>query len=304
MASLHTELRENRERRGLTLETLQAATRINPDFLAAIERGDFDFLPKTYIRLFLRTYATHVGMDPQYVLDRYEEMVRPVPVETEALPVEEPRRPPSRKMAVVVAAGLVLIGLSGVLLLRGQRGDMSPAGPRGFSVPGFSGQASVEETPGRSRDSVAEGAPRAVSPDTTASPAEAGRQAQDTTSVPTPVAGLGQDSVLVLEGVGVEETWLDVSVDGQRAFRGTIKPGDERKWAAHERFYVVAGRSSGIQFSLQGKPLPRAKGWASEILRMSITRAGVVVERKPRGAREDSASQRRGTEVDTGGGGR
>lgn len=294
MASLHTELRESRERKGLTLETLQAATRINPDFLAAIERGNFEFLPKTYIRLFLRTYATHVGMDPQYVLDRYEELVRPVPEET--APVEEKRRPLSWGVVIALAAGLILLGLSGVFLFRGRMGE-SPASPRGFRSSPSSG--GVEETTGGHRDSAVEGAPQATATDTT-SPAAANRPARDTASVRSiPITGLEQDSVMVLQGVGVEETWLDVSVDGQRVFRGTINAGDERKWTAHERFYIVAGRSSGVQFSLQGRPLPRAKGWASEILRMSITRAGVVVEQRPReegprpaGAREDTAVPR------------
>ncbi|MSS71683.1 MAG: helix-turn-helix domain-containing protein [Candidatus Latescibacteria bacterium] len=297
MASLHIELRENRERKGLTLETLQAATRINPDFLVAIERGDFDFLPKTYIRLFLRTYATHVGMDPQYVLDRYEELVRPVPEEMEAPPVEEKRHPLSWRVVIALAAGLVLLGLIGVFLFKGRMGDMSPEGPRGFSSsPADSpGQASVEGPSGGHRDSTAEGAPKATVPDTVSPPAAVDREARDTTSVHSiPVEGLGQDSVMVLEGVGVEETWLDVSADSQRAYRGMIKPGDERKWVARERFFIVAGRSSGVQFSFQGNPLPRSKGWASEILRMSITRAGVVVERKPRSSSEpaDTATPR------------
>ncbi|OGG46305.1 MAG: hypothetical protein A3F84_02450 [Candidatus Handelsmanbacteria bacterium RIFCSPLOWO2_12_FULL_64_10] len=309
MAPLHVELRESRERKGLTLEALHTATRISLEFLAAIERGDFDFLPKTYIRLFLRSYATHVGMDPQYVLDRYEELVRPMPEETPGPPVEERRRPLSWGVVVALAAGLILLGWSGVLLFKGRMGGM-PEGLRGFSSPPA---ASVEgasggETPGgdsaSDRPSVAaEGSSKGAVPDTASSPATAGQQGRDTASVHlTSVAGLGQDSMLVLEGVGVEETWLDVSADGQRVFRGTVRPGDTRRWTARERFYVVAGRSSGVQFSLQGTPLPRAKSWASEVLRMSITRAGVEVEHRPRsaGAREDTASQRRDTAADTG----
>lgn len=312
MAPLHAELRESRERKGLTLEALHAATRISPDFLAAIERGDFDFLPKTYIRLFLRTYATHVGMDPQYVLDRYEELVRPVPEEGTP-PVEGPRRPLSWGGVVALAAGLILLGWSGVLLFRGQMGGIFPSSnPRGIS-PSFPVSAenttSVEGLSKGLPDTAADRTSKATTPDTAVPPATAGQQGRDTASVRSvPIAGLGQDSAMVLEGVGVEETWLDVSVDGQRAFRGTVKPGDERRWTARERFYVVAGRSSGVQFSLQGKPLSRAKSWASEVLRMSITRAGVVLERRPREARPadargDTAAQRRGTEVDTGSGG-
>jgi|GEM_PF-1865758 len=317
MAPLHIELRESRERKGLTLEALHAATRISLDFLAAIERGDFDFLPKTYIRLFLRSYATHVGMDPQYVLDRYEEMVRPVPIPEEAQgpPVEEQRRPVSWGVVVALAAGLILLGWSGVFLFKGQMGG-APEGPRGLPYPpaaSVEGASKGDVSGGDSasdRPSVAaEGSSKGAAPDTASSPATAGQQGRDTASAFwAPKSGSGQDSMLVLEGVGVEETWLDVSADGQRVFRGTVRPGEARRWTARERFYVVAGRSSGVQFALQGTPLPRAKSWASEVLRMSITRDGAVVEQRPRearpaGAGEDTASRRRGAAADTGSGG-
>jgi cytoskeletal protein RodZ len=305
MTPLHVELRESRERKGLTLEALHTSTRIGLDFLAAIERGDFDFLPKTYIRLFLRSYATHVGMDPQYVLDRYEELVRPVPEETQGPPVEEQRRPLSWGVVVALAAGLVVLGWSGVLLFKGQMGG-APEGPRGFAS---SPASSVEGTSERERPAAAEGSLQVAAPDTASSPATAGQQGRDTSPVlSTPIAGLGQDSALVLEGVGVEETWLDVSADGQRVFRGTVKPGDAQRWTARERFYVVAGRSGGVQFSLQGRPIPRVGSGPPEVLRMSVTRAGVVVEQRPREvrpaeARGDTAPQRRDTAADTGSGG-
>lgn len=315
MTPLHVELRESRERKGLTLEALHTSTRISLDFLAAMERGDFDFLPKTYIRLFLRSYATQVGMDPPYVLDRYEELVRPVPEETQGPPVEEQRRPLSWGVVVALAAGLVVLGWSGVLLFKGRMG-IAPEGPRGLpssSVASVEGTSEGEKPGGDSasdRPSVAaEGPLKAAAQDTASSPATAGPQGRDAASVlATPVAGLEQDSALVLEGVGVEETWLDVSADGQRVFRGTVGRGDAQKWAARERFYVVAGRSSGVQFSLQGRPIPQAKLGAPEVLRMSITRAGVVVEQGPRKARPseargDTAPQRRDTAADTGSGG-
>jgi cytoskeleton protein RodZ len=296
MTPLHVELREGRERRGLTLDALHAATRISRDFLDAIERGDFDFLPRTYVRLFLRRYATQVGMDPQYVLDRYEELKGPKPEEVQV--AMEPPRPVSWGVVVALAVGFGLLGWAGVTMFRNRVGDRYPAPPpEAASVQ----EAPVQATPESLGPAIA-GRVQAAGPDSVSVPATVpvpapAAEARPDTAAARPVFGAvwpEGDSAAVLRGVCVEQTWLDVSADGGRVFRGEMKPGEERIWTARERFFVVAGRSSGIQFSIQGRPLPRSKAWASEVLRMSITRSGVAVEPRRRPAegeaRRDTAS--------------
>lgn len=47
-----------REKRGVSLEEISETTRINIDYLSAIEKGNFDFLPaEVYIRSYLRQVA-------------------------------------------------------------------------------------------------------------------------------------------------------------------------------------------------------------------------------------------------------
>ncbi len=66
-------LREARENKGLTLEEVQAAIRINPRFLQALEEGEYDALPSpVHVRGFLRNYARYLGLDPEPLLARYE----------------------------------------------------------------------------------------------------------------------------------------------------------------------------------------------------------------------------------------
>ena len=292
MTPLHEELREARERQRLTLDALHAVTRINRDALEAIERGDFDFLPKTYVRLFLRTYATHMGMDPQYVLDRYEALKKPLPTEA---PVEIPRpRRVSWGTVVALTVGFFLLGWAGITAFKNRMGDQYPASSPGGRAPSSpSGSVPAPAAP-ESVDLSQGAAPQTATPDTTVR------------LISGISAWWGQDSVVALQGVCIEQTWLDISADGQRVFRGEMKPGEARTWTARDRFYIVAGRSSGVQFSLQGRPLPRAQAWASEVLRMAVTRKGAEVERKRRPAEssEDTAAQRRGAATDTGGGGR
>lgn len=55
-------LREEREKRKLTLEEVEKTTKIKKSFLAAIESGEFDLLPsESYALGFVKTYASLLG---------------------------------------------------------------------------------------------------------------------------------------------------------------------------------------------------------------------------------------------------
>jgi cytoskeletal protein RodZ len=65
------ELAQARLAKGISLIDISAETRINLKFLEAIERGQFQILPQTYVRAFLREYALSLSLDPNDVLQRY-----------------------------------------------------------------------------------------------------------------------------------------------------------------------------------------------------------------------------------------
>lgn len=73
MSSVGQILREAREAKGLTLYDLQEKTKIQPRYLKAIEEDRLDVLPgHFYARAFIRTYAEHVGVDPQPLLSQIQ----------------------------------------------------------------------------------------------------------------------------------------------------------------------------------------------------------------------------------------
>ena len=57
------QLKQLRVAQGIELADISSTTRIDTRFLEAMEEGDFDILPMTYIRLFLRSYCEHIGTD-------------------------------------------------------------------------------------------------------------------------------------------------------------------------------------------------------------------------------------------------
>jgi cytoskeletal protein RodZ len=99
-------LREARERQGLSLEEVEAATRIRERYLEALEDERFEVLPgNAYVRAFLREYARFLGLDGERLASefaaRFPEDEAPAPVPP--VPVRR-RRWSARTAAVVIGA--------------------------------------------------------------------------------------------------------------------------------------------------------------------------------------------------------
>ena len=73
--TFYHQLKQLRIAQGITLEDIAANTRVNIRFLEALEAGEFDVLPMTYIRLFLRSYCRGIGADEEETLHHLEELV-------------------------------------------------------------------------------------------------------------------------------------------------------------------------------------------------------------------------------------
>ena len=75
-------LREAREAKVLSLDDIQEVTKIQKRYLVAIEQNDFHVLPgRFYARAFIKEYALAVDLDPEIVLQGFDE--DQIEVETE-----------------------------------------------------------------------------------------------------------------------------------------------------------------------------------------------------------------------------
>ena len=70
MFEIGTTLREARVRRALTLQQVEEDIKIRVKYVQAMENEDWDVMPGvTYVKGFLRTYATYLGLDPDVIID-------------------------------------------------------------------------------------------------------------------------------------------------------------------------------------------------------------------------------------------
>lgn len=76
MADIGEKLKSAREAKGLSIEDIEKATKIQSRYLTAIEKNEFDKLPGDfYVRAFIRQYAQVVGLDGKELLSDYHEDV-------------------------------------------------------------------------------------------------------------------------------------------------------------------------------------------------------------------------------------
>src|SRR5215216_3773902 len=71
-------LREARMRQKIDIADVETATKIRAKYLRALENEEFGLLPgNTFVKTFLRTYAEHLGLDPQLLLEEYRAEYEP-----------------------------------------------------------------------------------------------------------------------------------------------------------------------------------------------------------------------------------
>lgn len=102
MSQLGELLRQRREKQGMTLEALQARTKIRIKYLEAIEAGEFAVIPgEVYLRGFIRNIATELSLDQQEVMQVYYQETKPASESVAAAPDATPPKPAKEPMAEV-----------------------------------------------------------------------------------------------------------------------------------------------------------------------------------------------------------
>lgn len=151
-----TILRQARNRRKVELSEVEAATRIRLRYLRAIEDEEWDVLPGGfYIRGFIRTYASFLGLDGErLVADYRREVERWHRDPTEGAQVQAAGKDPSQRRLRVPAGGLIVIAVIAVAVIAivaipsgGGGGGKSPASPDSHSASRPEAQSKVVAKP-------------------------------------------------------------------------------------------------------------------------------------------------------------
>ncbi len=267
MLEFASELRAQRESIGMSLEELFERTRLNPEYLRALESGNYDILPEVYVRLFIKKYAQEVGLDVEETLARYEKN-RPVPASAQrvASRVRERSLPMGRILGILCVLALIAV-LAGVFLGR----DPTPVAPVStgppvaeYVAPSADSGPEPSATPDPEVPPVAPEGPfeeaAADSPSTASrEPDNAVNRTPDERvvsaySLPQQYSGIWEDEI-VLRIDALMDTRVRVFSDGDSTFNNRLLSGTQRKWTALDRFRVEIEDPSAVSMFFQDKPV-------------------------------------------------
>ena len=221
--ALAEQLRQARERSGLSIEEVSARTKIQIPLLEAMERGDFARVPGgIFVRGFLRAYAKEVGLDPESLVASYLDQYEP----ERLVPAEAVAHPSAELSAGVIMsdddddvfsvrklwpAAVIAVVVIGILTTVGS-GSRTPPVAEAQAV-GTSGKSAA----------VPEPAPR---------PAEG----------------------LTLDIRPKRDLWVAATADGERAVYRTLKAGEHVTITGRKEISARIGDAEAFEYSVNGVP--------------------------------------------------
>ena len=245
MQSVGAKLKEARERKGFSLDEINARTRITPKNLVAIERDEVRNISSPFFyRSFVRQYAEQVDLDFRVIASAVDLMAGNMPQPdlpgqgvhqpVRVAPVQaRPKRDLSWVVSVAVFFGFIVLG-SGAY-----------AGWKYYRP--LVHQATLA---------------RAASLDGGGSKASALVPARAAVETPKSPAAKSSDSIH-LEVEATERTWLTVSADGKPAYTGILEPAETKVLDGQQSAKLRTGNAGGVNITFNGKDIgpigPRGK---------------------------------------------
>lgn len=250
-AELGGKLKQVREARGISLEDVQAHTKIPIDILRSIERDEKVIkISPIYLKGFLKIYSKFLGVElPQ---DKKEHNVFSPSADKKSGSFKKQEIKLSLgekvnfslwfKIAVTSIILIILIFLG--IKLSHKRKNILKESPKVSNV--------TDKTPAKAPAKVA---PNKVS-----------------VSVQPP-----KTTRIKLAVRAKENTWLQVKLDGRIVFRQILKKGTSESWVAKDRFELSIGNAAALDLELNNKIISPLGRHGQALKNVLITKDGLTV---------------------------
>lgn len=268
VASFGAQLKQEREKQGLTLEQISLSTKIGTRMLRALEEEHFDQLPGgIFNKGFIRAYARCLHMNEEQAIAEYMAATGTSPLSNNS---EEQDQPPVLELpgekeraasdlpwgifAVVLLLAAIGFAAWGFYSRESQKSSdaASPA-----NLPGVSTAANTEPSPAQKPSEPV---------DSSAKPVEAARSAvageptaaQAVIAAPSPAAqpAVPARGNLLVVIKAREDSWLSISVDGEIVTRSLLAAPAQKSIRADKEIVIKAGNIGALDFEFNGQKLP------------------------------------------------
>jgi cytoskeleton protein RodZ len=284
--SVGQQLREGRERLGMSVEDVVAKIKLAPRQIVALESDDFQALPETaFLRGFVRSYAKLLQLDAQPLLDALPgaEVAKVV---VEAPKVETPF--PSEKTArrqnlnLLIAALLIAIGIAGFTVWQANTSPSVPVAAPAVTAESDEAlvttplplpeQVEILDGSGVPEAGVPESAVQAVKPVEAAAvkPVEAAAVKPVETAVVKPAVTTANAALrLVFD----KEAWVEIKDKYGKSLSNHINQGgSELRVEGAAPFTLVVGHATSVHLFYRDKPVDMTPyvNAGSEVARLTL----------------------------------
>jgi transcriptional regulator with XRE-family HTH domain len=276
MDPLAQRLRSERERQGLSVRDLAVVTKIREPYIEAVERGRYDVLPAVYVRSFVRTLGSALGISSKEINklmdDAFEIEAGETPERLSAAKAPQPPSQPllSDTMAKASEAVSATVQKAGSAVTEGfQRArDLVPAtimfqDQRRLIIIGIVlGVVLLSAIAWFIFSGDDDG--------------NAGLMDRTSTEITVGSDGASMADSMLLTAEVVDSAWLTITMDGARTRQLVLIPGEEYEWRASKTFVLSLNNAGGVRFFRDGEALPLFGQKGQAVRRVTITRTEVV----------------------------
>jgi transcriptional regulator with XRE-family HTH domain len=244
------QLRHAREARGLSIDALSKAIRVQPRILSAIEQNDCATIPpRPYGRGFVRTFAVEVGLDPESTVREFFSQFAGVNRAQASLHpriLDIPYRPDHGRWLRPLGAILGYAAIAAVVIAGGR-----------WIIGKNSEPAAVTTAVGTGGANVPISAPAI---ERTPAPVP-----------PRPASGVN----IALEAV--RPAWVTAVVDGQRTVYRTLQPGERVALNGIRDVSIRTGDAGALNWQVNGRTVgPMGQSGEVRTVRVTLDTAGTV----------------------------
>ena len=241
MSEFYTELKELRESQNIDLDEIHSRTKINMEYLLALENGQFDILPLPYVRLFLRAYVTEIGGNADEALQQLDifqgrKVGKLIPKKTEQDELKTPQskhktktpsqsRTPTKVRQDLIKGGLLLIVfLFAIFIIKKINEERSSATIE-------NGEIVLAENPDAiTNDQLVNNYVEAVSQ----------------------TVAMAVEPPLKLKIVTSERIWYSITADTSAPQAGILSVGKEKSLSFENQIYVRLNQTAGTTLYING----------------------------------------------------
>lgn len=282
MSELGQILKQARKEKNISLEEIQESTKIRKRYLEAIEEGNYKVLPGNfYVRAFIKSYAEHVGLDPEELFRMY---AREIPASQPEAPAEHTISRKQRtnnaerfskltSMILVWSFSLLIIGV--IYYYVNQSYDT----PEKNTADNNTRIDSVKQQEGGAVEELPEDKEEQPEEESAEKPAEPVKEAvvklEKSQGALDYYTVTGADKLNLSIEVTGTKCWFEIrqgNKSGSQIDTGTLKQGESRSWSLEHSVYINVGRGNEVNININGTAFQPGNKASSKKLQVDLVR--------------------------------